>query len=407
TASREPAPLHPETGRPIPPHGLVLALVALALGGVGIGTGEFVPMGLLPDVARGIDEPVTTAGHVISAYAVGVVVGAPLLALIGATMPRRKLLVLLMAVYAVGNLLSAAAPSYGLLLLARFISGLPHGAFFGVASLAAAALVPPERRAWAITRVMLGLSIANVAFVPAANAMGHAVGWRSVFVAVAVVSVITLVSILRYVPATAATAGASMKGELGALKDPQVLLTLGVGAIGFGGMFAVYSYITPTLTTRAGVSEDIIPLYLVVWGAGMVCGNLIGGRLIDRNLLGTLFWGLAGFAGALALFTVLSGNAYTAALGVFLLGNVLLLGPALQTRLMDVAGEAQTLAATMNHASFNTANALGPALGGVAFTATHSWTSPAWVGVGLAAGGIGFLLSSIALERRTEAAVAG
>jgi DHA1 family inner membrane transport protein len=195
-----------------------------------------------------------------------------------------------------------------------------------------------------------------------------------------------------------------MRGELGALKRPQVLLTLGIGAIGFGGMFAVYSYITPTLSDRAGVAESTVPIYLVFFGLGMVCGNLVGGRLIDRYLLPTLGFGLAAFAGALALFTVLSTNAYTALFGVFLLGNVLLLGPALQTRLMDVAGDAQTLAATMNHASFNTANALGPWLAGIAFTASGTWAAPAWVGVGLAFGGLAFFGTSVVLERRGRAA---
>ncbi len=392
--------------RPIPPRGLGLALLALAMGGLGIGTGEFVPMGLLPDVAAGIDQPVTTTGHVISAYAIGVVVGAPVIAVLCSKLPRRRLLVILMALYVAGNLLSAAAPSYGTLLGARFLSGLPHGAFFGVASLAAAALVPLHRRAWAITRVMLGLSIANVALVPVATAMGHALGWRSVFVFVAVIGVATIASILRFVPATPAQPGATMKGELGALRRPQVLLTLGVGAIGFGGMFSVYSYIAPTLTERAGVAESIVPVYLVLFGAGMVCGNLIGGRLIDRNLIGTLFGGLLAFGFALALFSVASLNAYTAGAGVFLLGNVLLLGPALQTRLMDVAGDAQTLAATMNHASFNTANALGPWLAGMAYTATGTWAAPSWVGVGLAAGGLAFLTASIALERHDRKALA-
>lgn len=393
-----------DSPRPIPPHGLGLALLALAMGGLGIGTGEFVPMGLLPDVASGVDRSVTTTGHVISAYAIGVVVGAPVIAVLFSKFPRRSLLVSLMAIYVAGNLLSAAAPTYGTLLFARFLSGLPHGAFFGVASLAAAALVPPDRRAWAITRVMLGLSISNVIFVPAATAMGHALGWRSVFVAVAVIGVATILSILRFVPVTPPQQGASMKGELGALKRPQVLLTLGVGAIGFGGMFAVYSYITPTLTDRAGVAESSIPIYLVLFGAGMVCGNLIGGRMIDRALIKTLAGGLLAFAAALALFTVASTNRYTAGAGVFLLGNVLLLGPALQTRLMDVAGEAQTLAATMNHASFNTANALGPWLAGLAYTQTDTWAAPAWVGVGLAFGGLAFLAASITLERRQGAA---
>ncbi len=255
-ADSPPAPAgptpHDAPARPVPPHGLGWALFALAIGGLGIGTGEFVPMGLLPEVAEGIGESVTTTGHVISAYALGVVVGAPVFAVFGARRPRRGLLVALMSVYVVANLLSAAAPSYGTLLAARFASGLPHGAFFGVASLAAAALVPTERRAWAISTVMLGLSIANLAMVPIATAMGHAYGWRAVFVLVAAIGVVTILSLLRFVPATAGVPSASMRGELRALKDPKLLLTLSVGAIGFGGMFATYAYIAPTLTERTG-----------------------------------------------------------------------------------------------------------------------------------------------------------
>ncbi|MBO9532071.1 MAG: MFS transporter [Solirubrobacteraceae bacterium] len=384
--------------RPVAPHGLGWALFALAIGGLGIGTGEFVPMGLLPEVADGIDASVTTTGHVISAYALGVVVGAPIFAVFGARRPRRALLVALMGVYVLANVLSAAAPSYGTLLAARFVSGLPHGAFFGVASLAAAALVPTERRAWAISTVMLGLSVANLAMVPVATALGHAFGWRMVFLLVAAIGVITILSILRFVPVTPAVTTASMRGELRVLKDPKLLLTLSVGAIGFGGMFATYAYIAPTLTERTGVSEGLVPLYLLFWGAGMVSGNLIGGRLIDRALLPTLAGGLAGFAIALALFSVATLNPYTAAIGVFALGNVLLLGPALQTRLMDVAGEAQTIAATMNHASFNTANALGPWLAGLAYTASGTWASPAWVGVGLAIAGLLLLAASLRVQ---------
>jgi len=248
--------------------------------------------------------------------------------------------------------------------------------------------------------VMLGLSLSNLLVVPLATAMGHAVGWRSVFVAVAGIGVVTIVSLRWFVPKTPAESGASMRNELGALRDPKILLTLSVGAIGFGGMFAVYSYIAPTLVERTGVDQSLVPLYLFFWGAGMVTGNLIGGRLIDRALMPTLAGGLAAFAVALALFSFASLNPYTAAIGVFVLGNVLLLGPALQTRLMDVAGDAQTLAATMNHASFNTANALGPWLAGLAYLATGSWAAPAWVGVGLAIGGLFLLAISVMVPGR-------
>lgn len=393
----------PAAGAPVtPPHGLAKALLALALGGVGIGTGEFVPMGLLPEIAGGIEASITQAGGVISAYAIGVVIGAPLFAVAGARLPRRALLLGLMALYLAGNVLSALAPSYGALFAARLLTGLPHGAYFGVASLVAASMVTPDRRGWAITRVVLGLSVANVALVPAATALGQALGWRAVFWLVAATALATIAAIVRWVPATPPQPGASMRGELGALRRPQVLLTLGVGAVGFGGMFAVYSYIAPTLTERTGVDAALVPLYLVLWGAGMVSGNLLGGRLIDRALLRTLGGGLALFAVALVAFSVLSLNAYAAAAGVFLLGHVLLLGPALQTRLMDVAGDAQTLAATLMHASFNTANALGPWLAGLAYAATRSWAAPSFVGAGLALGGLALLGASVALARRGD-----
>ncbi|MGB0872680.1 MAG: MFS transporter [Solirubrobacterales bacterium] len=374
------------------------------LGGIAIGTSEFTPMGLLPDIASGVDVSITAAGHLISAYALGVVVGAPLLAVLCAQYPRRALLVWLLIIYLVGNIASAVAPTYPSLLVARFVTGLPHGAYFGVAALVAAQLAGPKMRGWAIARVMLGLSLATVVTVPLLTALGHSAGWRPVFMVVSAIAAAAAFLLWRNVPYIAADPSSSIRGELGALKNPQVLLTLGVGALGFAGMFAVYSYITPTLTERTGVAASTVPIYLLVWGVGMVSGNLLGGRLVDRSVLGTLAGGLAAFALVLTVFAGASLNRYTALLGVFALGHVQILAPALQARLMDVAGDAQTLAATMMHASVNTANALGPWLAGIAFTATATWAAPSLTGATLATAGLALLgISLLASSRNTAA----
>ncbi|HEY4278433.1 MAG TPA: MFS transporter [Conexibacter sp.] len=386
------------------PHGLAWALFALALGGVAIGVGEFVPMALLPEIGHGIHENDTTTGHVVSAYALGVVVGAPVIATLAVRVPRRALLVALMAAYAIGNVLSAIAPGYGALLAARFLCGLPHGAFFGVAALVAATIAGPERRAWAVGRVMLGLSVANVVGVPAATWLGQSLGWRTTFAAVAAIALLAVLALMRFVATIQAPADSSPLRELGALKQVQVWLTLGVAAIGLGGLFAVYSYITPTLTHRAGISADLVPFVLSVFGLGMIAGNLVGGWLVDRALVPALYIILTAFAGFLAIFAVVSAHPVGAVLGVFLVGTGVSAGVGLQTRLMDVAHEAQTLAAALNHAAFNAANALGPWLGGLAIAAGYGWQSPALVGVGLAGLGLCVFTVAVALERRTRTA---
>src|SRR4051812_34266893 len=254
---RRQAPVAPAAPR-TPERRLRLALLALALGGFAIGTTEFVAMGLLPEIAGGVGVSVPAGGHVVSAYALGVVVGAPVLAGLGARFPRRTLLVALMAAFAAGNLLSALAPSYGLLLGARFLAGLPHGAYLGVAALVAADLARPERRAQAVASVMLGLSVANVVGVPAATWLGQALGWRAAFAAAAALAVVTVVAVWRLVPQRPADPSATLRRELGALKRPPVLLAVATGAIGGGGLFAVYSYISPILTGRTGLPASAV-----------------------------------------------------------------------------------------------------------------------------------------------------
>jgi MFS transporter, DHA1 family, inner membrane transport protein len=378
---------------------LGLALAALALGGFAIGTTEFVAMGLLPEIARGVAVSIPSGGHVISAYALGVVVGAPLLAGLGARLPRRTLLVALMGAFAAGNLLSALAPSYPLLLGARFVAGLPHGAYFGVAALVAADLAGPERRARAVSRVLLGLSVANVVGVPAATWLGQALGWRAAFAAAAGLAVLTVTAVLRAVPWQAPDRDATLRRELGALRRPQVLLAVATGAVGGGGMFAVYSYISPILTQRAGLPLALVPVALAVWGLGMVAGSLIGGRLIDWRPIPAMLGAFGVMAASFALFAVTSLHPVSAVATVFLLGLGLVLPTGLQMRLIDVSAEAQSLGAALNHSAFNLANALGAALGGAVLVAGLGLAAPMWVAVALTLAGLAIFTLALLMER--------
>ncbi|NYI01481.1 MFS transporter [Cupriavidus plantarum] len=364
------------------------ALLALGVGGFAIGTGEFVIMGLLPDAARDLSISIPEAGHLISAYALGVVVGAPLLAVLGARWPRRNLLLALMTVFAIGNFASAVVPSYGSMLIARLLTGFPHGTYFGVAALVAASLVPRHARAQAVGLVMLGLTTATLIGVPIAAAIGQWLGWRSAFALVGAIGVLTVLLVWRWVPFVAGDRLASPLRELSALARKQVWLTLGIGAIGFGGMFAVFSYIKPTMIEVAHMSVESIPFVLALFGVGMVGGNLIGSRLADKALMPTIGGLLAWSALVLGLFVYTAPHAWLASANVLLIGTIVAIGPALQIRLMDVAGEAQTLAAALNHSAFNMANALGAWLGGVTISAGFGWTSTGWVGLVLAIGGL-------------------
>ena len=378
-----------------------LAVVALAMGGFAIGTTEFVTMGLLPQISRGVDVSIPTGGHVISAYAIGVVVGAPLLAFLGARLPRRALLVALMAAFAVGNGVSALATSYEQLMLARFAAGLPHGAYFGVASLVAASMARPSRKGRAVSQVMLGLSVANVVGVPAATLLGQELGWRAAFWAAAGLAVVTLGLVAWFVPSCPGDAEASGRRELGAFKVPQVWLTLLAGAVGFGGMFAVYTYIAPVVTDVSGLGERSVPVYLLFFGLGMVAGTWVAGIMADWSIFRSLIIGGVGMAATMLLFWATAPYGWAALPVVFLitvLGSVLVVN--LQLRLMDVAGDAQTLGAAMNHASLNVANALGAWLGGLVIAAGYGLRAPALVGLALSLAGVVILLISARLHVR-------
>lgn len=380
------------------------AILALAVGGFAIGTGEFAIMGLLPEVAGDLGVSIPTAGHVISAYALGVVLGAPLLAVAGARLPRRTLLMALMLFFALGNFASALAPGYWSLNVLRFITGFPHGTFFGVAALTAAGMVPPGQRAAAVGKVMMGLTVAVVIGLPLSAWLGEWLGWRFAFALVGLMGLLTLWLVRRSVPDAPAPAGSSPLRELGALRRPQVWLTLGVGAIGFGGLFSVFSYIKPTMLELAHLPPAWLPLALALLGLGMVCGNWLGPKLAERGLMRAiaiiLVWGAAG----LALFGLTAHILWLALPLTLWVGTLGALGIALQVRLMDVAGDAQTLAAALNHSAFNAANALGAWLGGLAVAWGWGWAATGWVGAALALGGLAVLGASVALERRQRSA---
>ena len=370
------------------PKAVPLVLLALAMGGFAIGVTEFAAMSVLPDFATdlGVDTP--TAGHAISAYALGVVIGAPVLAVLGARVARWKLLIGFMALFAIGNGLSALSPNFQWMLVFRFLSGLPHGAYFGVAALVAASIVPLAWRTRAVSSILLGLTVATVIGVPVATAISHSFGWRWTFAIVSVLALVTMALVALFAPRDPALADASPMRELGALKRRQVWLTLGIGAIGFGGMFAVYAYLASTLTEVTGVGPALIPWVFAVFGCGMLAGNLIGGWAADRfgmkagavMLVWSVFALIGYFFAAPHLWAVLAV--------IVLIGTGMGLGPLLQTRLMDVAGDAQTLAAALNHSAFNTANALGPFLSGLALLAGFGLPSTGLVGAALAFGGL-------------------
>ncbi|WP_434988946.1 MFS transporter [Xanthomonas melonis] len=365
-----------------------LILLALAMGGFAIGISEFSTMGLMGQIAQGLQISEPQVGHVISAYALGVVVGAPLLAILGARWPRRTLLLLLMVFYALGNLASALAPSYHAMLVCRFIAGLPHGAYFGVASLVAASISPPDRRATAVGRVLLGLSVALLVGNPLATWLGQIVSWRWAFASVCVIALGTVAAVAVLLPPAPDEPRQQPLRELRAFNRPQVWLALAIGAVGFSGMFCVFSYLAPTLTLVTGLAPAHIPLAMAAFGVGGVLGSILGGWLFDRLQFRAvpvlLVWSIL----VMLSFPLAARSGGWVFLSIVAVGTMGALAPALQTRLMDVAADAQTLAAASNHAAFNTANALGPWLGGMAITAGWGWTSTGYVGAATALGGL-------------------
>lgn len=382
-------------------HPLWVALVALACGGFAIGTTEFVSMGLLPEMSRATGVSISTGGHAISAYALGVVVGAPLMAFVGARWPRREALVGLMVLFVLGNGATALVDSYPALMAARFVAGLPHGAYFGLASLVAASLAPPGRAGRAVAGIMLGLSVANVVGVPAATWLGQNLGWRAAYWVVAGLGVLTMVAVAAVVPRIPGDRAASWRRELAALGRPQVLLALLAGSIGFGGMFAVYTYVVPLIHDVGGLPESSAPLFLLVFGLGMVFGTWLAGRLADWSVLRSLVVGAAAQVVLLLGVWAVAPSGWgllplffgmTTASSIFVVN--------LQIRLMRVSGDAQTMGAAMNHAALNLANALGAWLGGLVIAAGWGLRAPALVGAGLSV--LGLLVVLLIVRTSTE-----
>lgn len=368
------------------------ALLALALGGFGIGTGEFVTLGLLPNIAGDLHVSIPQAGNLISAYALGVVVGAPLLTGAAVRLPRRRLLVIVALTMAALNVTSSLMPGFESLLVVRFLAGLPHGAYFGVASVVAAKLVPRQRRSSAMAVVFAGLTVANVIGVPAATLIGQHTSWRVVFVLVGAIEVAAAIAILWVVPVDQVDREGSapqLRHELRAFRQPQIWLSLSIAMIGGGALFATFSYIAPMMTRVTGFGAGAITPLLVLFGIGMTGGNLIGARMADRALMPTIYVAMTCEIVLAAGFYLADHSMWIAPLFVLLLpATALALLPALQSRIVSLAGGAPNLAAASIHAAFNIANSLGAWLGGIAIAAGWGYGSPNLVAAALAAVGL-------------------
>ncbi len=381
------------------------AILALALGGFAIGTTEFVTMGLLPQIADGTDVDIATAGHYVSAYALGVVVGAPLIAVMAAKVPRKGLLMALMGFFAVAHVGIAFADTYPTVMGARFLAGIPHGAFFGIGSVVAASLVSHRRRTAAVATLLGGLGVANVIGVPLATLLGQRYSWHLPYLLVGLVGLVTVVAIGVFLPHQSPSGEESMRSEMRALRRLQVWLALLIGVVGFGGMFAMYSYIAPTMTELAGLDESYIPWVLAAYGIGMVTGMVVSGRVANRvGVLRGIIIALSLVGVLLAVFGWAAQVLWLAVLMVFVLGVLpSIVVPLLQTRLMDVAHEGQSLAAALNHSTLNLANALGAWLGSLVLAAGWGYGAPSLVGAGLAVLGVAVAVLSAVLERRARA----
>lgn len=392
----------------------MMALLSLAIGSFGIGMTEFVVMGLLPNIAQDLlpvqwalssEEAIGQSGVLVSLYALGVVIGAPTIAGVVARFPRHRVMLGLAIALTVFNALTVFMPTFGLVGASRLLAGLPHGAYFGIGALVAADVLGPGKRAQGVAFILTGLTVANVVGVPLGTFLGQQWGWRTAFLVVAVVFALAAVSIAAFVPKHPGEPGRTLRSELGVFRVGQVWLTLGIGAIGFGGFFAVYSFIAPLVTDVAGSPEWAVPIVLVIVGLGMTVGNLLGGYMADRDLRRTLVFGMGAMVVVLVLLALLSFQIVVLAVLAFGMGLVSsVLSPAIQTRLMDVAGDNQSIAAAMNHSALNIGNSLGAFLGGTVIGLGWGFTAPAWTGAVLALVGLGILTIAYRAERVALAA---
>lgn len=382
-----------------------IALLALAIGAFGIGTTEFVMMGVLPEAAADFGVSIPTAGYLISGYALGVVIGAPLLTAVAVRLPRKTMLLAMMALFTLGNLLFAASPNHEVGVVFRFLAGLPHGAFFGAGAVVASSLVGKGNRAKAVSMMFMGLTLANVIGVPLGTLLGQQVGWRATFVLVAVIGLAAMGAIAKLVPHQGRPAEVSLRGELGAFRRPQVWLALSIVTFGLGGVFACLSYIAPMLTDVAGFEPSSVTLLLSLAGLGMTLGNFIGGRLADRALMPSLYGALLALATVLAIFTVTAQGKTGAAITIFLIGVAgFMIGPMIQTRIMEKAGGTPSLVSAAVQSAFNIANSIGAYLGGLVIAGGLGLVAPNWVGALLAVVGLGLAVVSGLLDRKQEPA---
>ncbi|MFF5563217.1 MFS transporter [Streptomyces sp. NPDC012623] len=385
-----------------------LALLALAIGAFGIGTTEFVVMGLLPEVAGDFGVSIPSAGFLVTGYALGVVLGAPVLAVLGTRIPRKRMLMLLMGLFVVGNVITAVAPVFGVMVVGRVVASLAHGAFFGIGSVVAAGLVAPEKRAGAISMMFTGLTLANVVGVPLGTFIAQNAGWRVTFWIVAALGVIGFAGIARLVPDMPKPEGVRLRHELAAFRNVQVLLAMAMTVLGSGGFFAAITYITPMMTEVAGFAESSVTWLLVLFGVGMVAGNLIGGKFADRRFMQMLYVSLGTLVVLLALFTLTAHDKIAAALTIPLIGALgFAIVPPLQKRVLDHAKGAPTLASAVNIGAFNLGNALAAWLGGAVISAGFGYTAPNWVGAVLAAGALLLAVVSSVIERRPRSIAGG
>ena len=381
------------------------ALLALAIGAFGIGTTEFVVLGMLPQIAAGLDVSVSAVGLLISAYAIGVVVGAPTLTALGVRFTPRQTLIGLMVVFVVGNALSAVAPTYTTLVIARVLTALAHGSFFGVGAVAARRLVARDKGAQAISLMITGLTLANVVGVPLGTFVAQQLSWRLVFGAVAVIGVLTIAGLVAWMPAVPG-APTDLASEVGAFRRGQVWLVLGLTAVGFSALFAVYSYVSPILTDLGGIPEGWVTPVLALFGIGTTIGTLAGGRLGDRYGFSFVTVGMGVQAVLLAGFALVARTPAAAVVLLVLFGMVgFAIGPVVQSRVIDAAKvPGGSLVAAANQAAFNVANALGAALGAAVISAGLGYTAPIWVGAVLALAGAGVAVLAVRSERRDAAA---
>ncbi len=394
------------------PARIRLALLALAMGGFGIGATEFVAMGLLPEMAADLlpglaatstDAANAAAGWIISAYALGVVVGAPTIAAAAARWPRKRLLLVLLAAFTLGTLASALLPTFELVVAARFAAALPHGAYFGIASLVAASLLGPGKRARGVALVLSGLTIANVVGVPLITWLGQQAGWRVAYLAVAAIFAATFLAVAAAVPWQPGDPAATIVRELRVFTRVQAWFALAIGAIGFGGLFAVYSYVAPLATDVTGLPAAAVPIVLVVFGLGMTIGNLIGGRLADWSVRRSMYLFFATLAGSLVLTALTAWHPIGLGAGVFLVGaSAAALSPTIQARLMDIARDSQSIAAALNHSALNIGNSLGAMVGALVIAAGLGYVAPVWVGLAFTVAGSLLAVATFSLDRARQ-----